>query len=177
MLENLPFEIPKSWCWARLGTLFQHNTGKALNSFDIKGKKRKYITTSNLYWGYFILDNLREMYFTDEEIEKCSVKKGDLLVCEGVDIGRAAIWKKDTPMCIQNHIHRLHAYYPVCTQFYYFTFFVYKSIGLIGGKGIGIQGLSSGVLGKLIFPLPPLSEQKCIVKQAEIILETLNDED
>ena len=99
------------------------------------------------------------------------------MVCEGGDVGRASIWKNDIPMCIQNHIHRLRAYYPVCTQFYYFAFFVYKSIGLIGGKGIGIQGLSSGALGKLIFPQPPLVEQERIVKQVEIILEKLQDED
>ena len=47
---------------------------------------------------------------------------------------------------------------------------------MIGGKGIGIQGVSSGALGKLIFPLPPLGEQERIVKQVEIILENLKDE-
>ena len=116
------------------------------------------------------------MPFTEDEFAKCSITPGDLLVCEGGDIGRAAIWEKDIPVCIQNHIHRLRAYYPVCTTFYYFAFFVYKSIGLIGGKGIGIQGLSSGALGKLIFPLPPLAEQERIVKQVGIILEKLKDE-
>ena len=117
------------------------------------------------------------MHFTEDEFAKCSIVPGDLLVCEGGDVGRAAIWDKDIPMCIQNHIHRLRTYYPVCTPFYYFAFFVYKSIGLIGGKGIGIQGLSSGALGKLIFPLPPLAEQQRIVKQVDIILEKLKDED
>ena len=89
------------------------------------------------------------MLFTQDEFAKYSITPGDLLVCEGGDVGRAAIWRKDIPMCIQNHIHRLRAYYPVCTAFYYFAFYAYKSIGLIGGKGIGIQGLSSGALGKL----------------------------
>ena len=56
------------------------------------------------------MDSLKKMLFTDEEIDKCSLKKGDLLVCEGGDIGRAAIWNYDIPMCIQNHIHRLRAY-------------------------------------------------------------------
>ena len=86
---------------------------------DIRGKERifyKYmsvefingidfdITTSNLYWDYFKLESLREMPFTEEEFEKCSIKQGDLLVCEGGDIGRSAIWNYDIPMCIQNHI-------------------------------------------------------------------------
>ena len=175
--DEIPFDAPKSWQWIRIDNLFQHNTGKALNSSNTKGVLHPYITTSNVYWGYFSLDRVKEMPFTEDEFAKCSIVPGDLLVCEGGDVGRAAIWDKDIPMCIQNHIHRLRAYYPVCTAFYYFAFFVYKSIGLIGGKGIGIQGLSSGALGKLIFPLPPLTEQERIVKQVEIILEKLKDED
>lgn len=47
------------------------------------------------------------MPFKDNELEKCTVKKGDLLVCEGGDIGRSAIWNFDYNICIQNHIHRL----------------------------------------------------------------------
>ena len=174
---EIPFDVPESWQWIRIDNLFQHNTGKALNSSNTKGILHPYITTSNVYWGHFCLDCVKEMPFTEDEFSKCSIVPGDLLVCEGGDVGRAAIWEKDIPMCIQNHIHRLRAYYPVCTQFYYFAFFVYKSIGLIGGKGIGIQGLSSGALGKLIFPLPPLAEQERIVKQVRIILEKLKDED
>ena len=175
--DEIPFDVPESWQWIRIDNLFQHNTGKALNSSNTKGILHPYITTSNVYWGHCSLDRVKEMYFTEDEFEKCSIVPGDLLVCEGGDVGRAAIWNENISMCIQNHIHRLRAYYPVCTAFYYFAFFVYKSIGLIGGKGIGIQGLSSGALGKLIFPLPPLAEQERIVKRVEIILEKLKDED
>ena len=174
--EEIPFEIPEGWRWIRVDNLFQHNTGKALNSSNSQGVLHPYITTSNVCWGQFSLDRIKEMLFTQDEFAKYSITPGDLLVCEGGDVGRAAIWRKDIPMCIQNHIHRLRAYYPVCTAFYYFAFYAYKSIGLIGGKGIGIQGLSSGALGKLIFPLPPLGEQERIVKQVEIILENLKDE-
>ena len=165
--DGLPFEIPESWEWTRLGTLFQHNTGKALNSSNTKGISRQYITTSNLYWGFFKLDNLREMLFTDEETKKCSVSKGDLLVCEGGDIGRAAIWNYDYSMCIQNHIHKLRPYYSVSSDFYYYIFYVYKNSGLLGGKGIGIQGLSSNMLDRLLIPLPPLDEQSRIVSGIE----------
>ena len=174
--EEIPFEIPEGWRWIRVDNLFQHNTGKALNSSNSQGVLHPYITTSNVCWGQFSLDRIKEMLFTQDEFAEYSITPGDLLVCEGGDVGRAAIWRKDIPMCIQNHIHRLRAYYPVCTAFYYFAFYAYKSIGLIGGKGIGIQGLSSGALGKLIFPLPPLAEQERIVKQVEVILEKLKDE-
>ena len=160
----MPFDIPDSWEWVRLGELFQHNTGKALNAANRTGQLKQYITTSNLYWDRFELDNLKEMYFSESEIEKCTVIKGDLLVCEGGDIGRASIWSYDYPMCIQNHIHRLRAYVPLCTRFFYYLFDLYKHIGWIGGKGIGIQGLSSNAIHSLLFPLPPLAEQHRIVE-------------
>ena len=167
--DEVPFDIPESWEWVRLGEIFQHNTGKALNSSNKSGVLLEYITTSNLYWDRFELENLRSMYFTENEIEKCQVSKGDLLVCEGGDIGRAAIWLKDYKICIQNHIHRLRSYVPLCTRFYYYVFFLYKCAGWIGGKGIGIQGLSSNALHSLLVPVPPIAEQERIVKRLEII--------
>lgn len=161
--DEVPFDIPDSWEWVRLGDLFQHNTGKALNAANKTGKLFEYITTSNLYWNRFELKTLRQMYFTDSEIDKCTATKGDLLVCEGGDVGRAAIWMLDDDIRIQNHIHRLRAYYPLCTEFFYYLFYLYKHVGWIGGKGIGIQGLSSNALHRLLFPLPPLKEQERIV--------------
>ena len=171
--DEIPFDIPESWQWVRCGDVFQHNTGKALNSTDRNGCLLEYITTSNLYWNRFALDKLRKMYFSDGEIEKCTARKGDLLVCEGGDFGRAAIWSFDRPICIQNHIHRLRAFAPVSTAFFYYLFLFYKTAGLIGGKGIGIQGLSSNALHALVFPLPPLAEQKRIVEKLESILDIL----
>lgn len=168
--DEKPFDIPESWMWVRLGDLFQHNTGKALNSTNRIGVSLKYITTSNLYWNRFELENLREMFFTDTEVEKCTVKKGDLLVCEGGDFGRAAIWQSDDSIRIQNHIHRLRAYKAICTEFFYYLFYLYKHAGWIGGKGIGIQGLSSKAIHVLVFPLPPLAEQKRIVAKIEELL-------
>ncbi|MBQ8943486.1 MAG: restriction endonuclease subunit S, partial [Clostridia bacterium] len=165
--DEIPFDIPDLWDWVRLGTVFQHNTGKALNGANRDGQKLTYITTSNLYWDCFVLDKLKEMYFTESEVDKCTVQYGDLLVCEGGDIGRAAIWNIDKPMRIQNHIHRLRSYAPICTRFFYYLFYLYKKAGWIGGKGIGIQGLSSNALHSLLFPLPPLKEQFRIVEAIE----------
>ena len=172
--DEVPFEIPESWEWVRLGNIFQHNTGKALNASNRTGSLLPYITTSNLYWDRFELGNLREMYFSENEIEKCTATKGDLLVCEGGDIGRAAIWMFDEDIRIQNHIHKLRSYTEVCTEFFYYLFYLYKHAGWIGGKGIGIQGLSANALHALLFPLPPLSEQKRIVskiKESEPLMD------
>ena len=172
--DEVPFDIPESWEWVRLGEIFQHNTGKALNASNRSGELLTYITTSNLYWNRFELHPLREMYFSESEIEKCTAIKGDLLVCEGGDIGRSAIWPYDKGIRIQNHIHRLRSYSEICTEYYYYLFFLYKHAGWIGGKGIGIKGLSANALHSLIFPLPPLHEQYSIVtkiKELEPLLE------
>ena len=172
--EEEPFEIPETWKWCYIGDIFAHNTGKALNASDNEGKILPYITTSNLYWDHFKLDNLKEMPFTDSEIKKCSVKKGDLLVCEGGDFGRASIWPYDYPMRIQNHIHRLRAYIPISVQYFYYVFLLYKETGRIAGKGIGIQGLSSNMLHRLKVPLPPLEEQKRISDKLEEIMPLIS---
>ena len=162
-----PFEIPDSWEWVRLGDLFQHNTGKALNRNGQTGVMHRYITTSNVYWDEFKLDDLRQMPFTEEELEKCSVKKGDLLVCEGGDIGRAAIWNFNQSICIQNHLHRLRPFVEVCVSFFCFVLRLYKATNRLQGRGIGLQGLSSRMLHNLPVPLPPLAEQKRIVAKIE----------
>jgi len=160
--DEMPFEIPDTWAWARIGILFAHNNGKQLNKSNSSGRFMEYITTSNLYWDGFKLDNLKKMPFEKNEIERCQAIKGDLLVCEGGDVGRAYIWEYDFPIMLQNHIHKLRAYYPLCTKYFYYIFYLYNKIGIIGGKGIGIQGFSAKALHNTLVPLPPLSEQKRI---------------
>lgn len=172
--DEKPFDIPESWKWVYIGDLFHHNTGKALNGSDKSGNPYEYITTSNVYWNRFELDKLKTMLFTDAEIEKCTIQKGDLLVLEGGDCGRAAIWNYDFPMRIQNHIHRLCPYADVCIEYFYHIFYLYKNAGMINGKGIAIQGLSANALHSLIVPLPPLVEQKRIVAKIEELLPLID---
>ena len=169
-------QLPHSWCWTTLGSLFQHNTGKALNKSDSQeGRLKPYLTTSNVYWNCFDFTEVKEMYFKDSELEKCTITKGDLLVCEGGDIGRAAIWNFDYDICIQNHIHRLRAKGDVCQILYLYILMFYKWTDKIHGKGIGLQGLSSGLLDKLVVPLPPYNEQQRIVTKIEELFAVLDE--
>ena len=167
------FDIPSNWSWCNLGLLFNHNTGKALNSANSDGKVLTYITTSNVYWDKFELKDLKTMPFTENEIDKCTVTKGDLLVCEGGDIGRSAIWNFDEEIRIQNHLHRLRPYDRICTKFYYYIMYLYKANGKINGNGIGLQGLSSNALHKIIVPVPPIEEQKRIVDNITSVLSLI----
>ena len=169
--EEIPFEIPSGWEWTRIGYLFAHNNGKQLNKGNSTGTLMEYITTSNLYWDGFRLDNLKMMPFEESEIERCQAIKGDLLVCEGGDVGRSCIWTYDYPIMLQNHIHKLRAYIPLCTKYFFYIFYLYNLIGLIGGKGIGIQGFSAKALHNTIIPLPPINEQERISNKLNILLE------
>lgn len=113
--DEVPFEVPESWKWCFVGELFSHNTGKAMNAsakkVDKSGSIRKFITTSNLYWNAFDFSTIKQMFFSDDELERCTIKKGDLLMNEGgAYFGRTAIWNYDYEICFQNHVHRLRPY-------------------------------------------------------------------
>ena len=166
---------PVGWIETILGELFSHNTGKALNSSNKEGIFKDYLTTSNVYWNKFDFTVIRKMPFKESELDKCTVTKGDLLVCEGGDIGRSAIWNYDYDICIQNHIHRLRPKINLCVPFYYYTFAYLKDKNLIGGKGIGLLGLSSNALHKIKLPLPPLAEQQRIVQKIEELFSVLDN--
>ena len=77
---------PVGWIETILGELFSHNTGKALNSSNKEGIFKDYLTTSNVYWNKFDFTAIKQMPFKESELNKCTVTKGDLLVCEGGDI-------------------------------------------------------------------------------------------
>ena len=160
--ENL---LPEGWTITTLGEIFQHNNGKQKSSSNKEGRLLKYITTSNVYWGEFDLSNVKEMFFTNNELEKCTVTKGDLLVCEGGDVGRSAIWNYEYPICIQNHLHRLRSWLPVCTEYFFYSLMYNKFKNLIKGKGIGLMSLSSNDLHNIPINLPPVNEQKRIVAE------------
>ena len=165
-------EIPKSWEWVRFGGIAQHNSGKTLDKGRNTGESRDYITTSNLYWGSFELDNVRQMLIRDDELEKCTAKKNDLLICEGGEAGRAAVWHFDTEVCFQNHIHRVRFYIDIDPYFAYRFFEKLNATGKINQhrKGVGISNMSSKALASIVFPLPPLPEQHRIVARIDQLM-------
>ncbi len=170
--EEVPFEISQGWEWTRIGNIFNHTSGKQQSSSNKGGgTPQKFITTSNLYWGHFILDNVKVMNFTDEEIKTCSATKGDLLVCEGgAGYGRSAIWNENYDICLQNHVHRLRPCVSgICEYVYYFIYLLKESNNL-ASVGTAMPGLSANRLKGLLLPFPPLSEQRRIVaKLAELL--------
>ena len=174
--EEIPFEVPKGWEWTRIGNIFNHTSGKQQSSSNKGGgTPQKFITTSNLYWGHFVLDNVKVMNFTDEEIKTCSATKGDLLVCEGgAGYGRSAIWNEDYDICLQNHVHRLRPCVSgICEYVYYFIYLLKESNNL-ASVGTAMPGLSANRLKGLLLPFPSLTEQKRIVLKLEGLLPQID---
>ncbi len=173
--DEKPFDIPDSWWWCYVGDLFSHNTGKAMNSSvrknDKPGTIKPFITTSNVYWNSFDFSTVKEMFFSDDEVERCTATKGDILMCEGgAYFGRTAIWNYDYDICFQNHVHRLRPYREIDLMLFYYIFYFYKNMNLMKAKGTAMPGLSSITLHQMIIPLPPLAEQKRIVAKLDELL-------
>jgi type I restriction enzyme S subunit len=167
--EEIPFEIPESWEWCRLGSIVQHNTGKTLDKGRNTGKAFEYITTSNVYWEGFELNNLKSMLMEENTIDRFTVKKGDLLVCEGGDSGRSAVWEYERTICFQNHVHRVRPYLSIESWYVYFflhKIYLSKEIEQYK-KGVAIQSLSGDALSSILLPLPPIKEQKCIIEEVK----------
>ena len=98
-------------------------------------------------------------------------KKGDLLVCNGGDVGRAAIWNNDEDICIQNHISRLRPKYDsiVNNLFCCYIFMYLKQKKKLNGKGVAITSLSATDLLSVPILLPPINEQNRIVQTIQNI--------
>lgn len=126
-----------------------------------------FLRTSNVLWDEVDLTVVDEMAITQEELRSKSLASGDLLVCEGGDIGRAAVWTGQREvMSFQNHLHRLRPKtHLTCSRFYvYFLQCGFTQLGIFEGAGnkTTIPNLSKNRLAALEVPVPPLQVQQAI---------------
>ena len=174
--DEVPFDIPESWRWVRLNEIASSLLGKTLNKVSDTGELCPYLCSINVYWEGIKLSTVKEAFFTQAEKEKYLLQKGDLLICEGGDAGRCAVWDNDATMYYQNALHRVRFYGDICVAFFRDIFESYKSNGEIKSrcKGETIQHLVQGELYNMVFPLPPLAEQKRIVAKIEELLPLID---
>ena len=102
-------KLPKGWRTGIVEDLFEVQLGKMLNEkTKAKDSHAPYLTNFNVQWGRFKLQNLKTMPFSNREREKFTLKSGDLIVCEGGEVGRCAIWRDEVVPCFfQKALHRL----------------------------------------------------------------------
>ncbi len=157
-----------AWTWRPLGELFEIGAGKTMSAAARNGSdKTPFLRTSNVLWDEIDLSSVDEMSLPEHELPTKLLRRGDLLVCEGGEIGRAAIWHGEVEtMSFQNHLHRLRpTVEDVAPRFYvYFLQSAFTQLGLFEGAGnkTTIPNLSRSRLAALEVPQPPLCEQQAI---------------
>ena len=173
--EEIPFEIPESWVWCKFQDIANSELGKTMNKASDKGSKVPYLCSINVYWDKVDLSNVKVAPFSIAEKEKYLLQKGDLLICEGGEVGRCAIWSNDKTMYYQNALHRVRFYGNTSSKFIQNVIRSYKTMGIIdkNSKGMTIKHFTKTALNSLYIPLPPFQEQQRIVAQIEKLFEQL----
>ena len=164
-------EEAKKWERKGLGELFYVQQGVAMSPKRREGiSPHPFLRTLNVLWGHIDLSILDQMDFSDEEVAKLSLKPGDLLVCEGGEVGRTAIWRGELEGCLyQNHIHRLRGLSDnVVPDFYvYWMQAAFQVFGSYSGQEskTTIPNLSGSQLKSFKVPLPLVEEQGRIASE------------
>ena len=162
------------WPKVRLGDHIETCLGKMLDKKKNEGSFHPYLGNKSVRWGSFNLEELSEMRFQDHEHEKYGLRYGDLVVCEGGEPGRCAIWKDEVPnMKFQKALHRIRPKdeLDVGYLFYWLTF--NAKVGRLDAffTGTTIKHLTGRALVELDVELPAVRVQKSIAH----ILGTLDD--
>ena len=167
-----PITNEKGWEVKKMGEVCQSELGKTLNKSKDKGELYPYLCSINILWNNINMSILKQARFEKDEIERYSVKKGDLLVCEGGDIGRAAIWDREESMLYQNALHRIRFNNTITPVFCLFFLLNLKQKGVIDnryGKGVTIKHLVKSSLLSIPIPIPPISLQQEFASKIETI--------
>lgn len=169
----------EAWTWRPLGELFEIGAGKTMSAAARNGTdKTPFLRTSNVLWDEIDLSSVDEMAIPDHELPAKLLCRGDLLVCEGGEIGRAAIWNGEVEtMSFQNHLHRLRPIVEeVEPRFYvYFLQSAFTQLGIFEGAGnkTTIPNLSRSRLAGLEVPQPKIDEQLAIVAALSRVREAI----
>ena len=165
--DEVPFEIPESWEWVKLPAIGISELGKTLDKGKNTGSPRPYLCSINVYWNGIDLTQVKTALFTDEELSKYALQTGDVLVCEGGDVGRTAIWHDNRPMYYQNALHRVRFFGGMLPEFFVMLMECYKGLQILDNysKGMTIKHLVQSSLKDIIFPLPPIKEQERVVER------------
>jgi type I restriction enzyme S subunit len=164
-------QIPTHFGTPTIGANFTTQLGKMLNAEAAAGPdQQRYVKNTNVKWDSFDLRNLPTMSFDGGDRTRCELRAGDLLVCEGGEVGRSAIWPGfDEPIYFQKALHRVRPLRDGNTRFLMYCLWAAASLDVfsVGGNQATIVHLTGEKLREHRFPWPPNSEQEEIVRQID----------
>ncbi len=165
--------MSSEWPTVRLGDYVDSSLGKMLDAKKNKGTPQPYLGNSNVRWGEFDLTDLAKMRFESDEEERYGLCPGDLVVCEGGEPGRCAIWNGPPGMKFQKALHRIRPKPPLDIHYLFNWFRHAARTGQLDAHftGTTIKHLTGKAVAELRVQLPPLSEQKAVVD----VLKPLDD--
>lgn len=175
--------IPEEWGYGRIDEFFTIQQGKSVSKANRIGANQKpFLRTSNLLWGKVTLDELDFLHFSKDEEEKFKLLYNDLLVCEGGDIGRTAIWKNElNNIYYQNHLHRVRAKVkdidPIFVLHWMQYAFQYGKVYFGRANITTIPNLSKSRLSEFTIPKPPLPEQRKIAYILSTVQKAIEQQD
>ena len=180
-----PVENDKGWEVKKFGDVANSELGKMLDSKKNQGELYPYLCSANVQWNDVDCTQVKEMRFEEDELERYRVYKGDLLICEGGDTGRCAIWKSDNAIYYQNALHRVRFVDGLMLPiFCLYTMKCYKERGEIDkySSGQTIKHLVKKVLLTIPLIVPPITLQQefaskieSIEKQKELIAKSIRE--
>jgi type I restriction enzyme, S subunit len=171
--EEKPFNLAQGWEWTRFDVIANTRLGKMLDKAKNKGINRPYLRNINVQWFAFEIDDLKEMRFEEHELDEYKLIAGDLIICEGGEPGRCAIWKGQIDeMFIQKALHRARPWTGVLPDFLQFCFRVGASNDYLSKffTGVTIKHFSGEKLSGYPVPLPPTAEQHRIVAKVDELM-------
>lgn len=164
-------DIPVDWLEKYYSELVESRLGKMLDKSKNTGVPTKYLGNINVRWFEFELSNLQEILVSEQEQLELSVKPGDVLICEGGEPGRSAIWqaKSEVPIVFQKALHRARVHENILPQW-----LVYNLKNDADNRtlenlftGTTIKHLTGKALKNYPLRVPPIKEQREIIHQVE----------
>ncbi|AUV14572.1 MULTISPECIES: restriction endonuclease subunit S [Aeromonas] len=176
--EEQLFELPIGWEWVRFSQVAHSRLGKMLDNAKNIGNELPYLRNTNVQWDLIELDDIKQMKIDDNEKDELALRYGDLLICEGGEPGRCAIWKHhNKEMYFQKALHRARPYQGVMAEYLQICLTNDAATGTLEQyfTGATIKHFVGAKLNEYSIPLPPTAVQKLIVAKVDE-LTTLCDQ-